>query len=330
MLALVCARTQRLLIVLATLCVSFSARAQQSPGSDEERHRLIDEASAARASGDDAHALALAMRAASIRMTPSLRLMIADEQFRLGQLIASLGSAQFCVAEAEQDAALQNRDAILDRCRSIQASIEARVGRIYLHLPSPIPAGFRVEVGSLPVDLASVSVGVVTLPGEVMITAHRDTGSASVQRVTVNAGQQIHVSIAFAETLAGPATGTVAPRPDGPLVRQRSVVGPVVLASASGVALTVGFVFLGLRQRAVAGCTVGNESIVCPDESRAAAAASAPLFHDVMTGSLIAGGSLAIGALTWFLLTNAGASATRQTVPRPVVSVGSLAIEGAF
>ncbi len=288
---------------LTIIISSQQALAQAAQSPDDERRALINEASAARASGDDARALTLAMRAASIRMSTSLRLMIADEQFRVGQLIASLGSAELCISEAELDPALANRENIAERCRSLRASIEPRVARIFLRLPSPIPAGFRVEIGGLPLDLASISHGVLVLSGNVEIAAHRSNGSSHVQTVNALAGQRTEATIAFEPVASEPHFGGPIRIPPPPPPRRAAFpTGPVVVAGAGGVALIGGFVFLGLRESATSGCTVLTETIVCPDEAHTRTATNAPTFHDTMIGSFVVGGAAVAGALTWYFL----------------------------
>lgn len=110
------------------MLVALSARvalAQNAPR-DAERNALIAQAGALRTAGDHARALELATQAGQIRMSPSLRLFIAEEHEALGSLPG--GAAHFreafsmalrCMQETSANASLPYRNQILQSCTDI-------------------------------------------------------------------------------------------------------------------------------------------------------------------------------------------------------------------
>ena len=82
-------RALRAMTFAVSLAWASVATAQTSP-TEIARRDLLDQAEAARAAGDHARALDLATRASQLRVTPSLRLLLAQEHQALGHVLEAL------------------------------------------------------------------------------------------------------------------------------------------------------------------------------------------------------------------------------------------------
>lgn len=217
-------------LALALTLAASRASAQDTP--DEiARRELIAAAEQARDAGDHARALDLATRASELRMTPSLRQMIAYEHDALGHVIDAFDAAGRCVREAEIDPAVRNREVILTACRALVDSLRARVGRVVVRAPDPSPAGLRVTVGGVVVPPALWGVAYPVAPGAVTVDAVSVEGATFHRSLTVQGGDAVEVRV----TLTAPPPRRVA----------RGVgAGPVVLWSVGGAALVAGGVLV--------------------------------------------------------------------------------------
>lgn len=217
-------------LALALTLAASRAFAQDTP--DEiARRELIAAAEQARDVGDHARSLDLATRASQLRMTPSLRQMIAYEHDALGHVIEAFDAAGRCVREAEIDPAVRNREVILTACRALVDSLRARVGRVVVRAPDPAPAGLRVTVGGVVVPPALWDVAYPVAPGDVTVDATTPDGATFHRTLPVQGGDAVDVRV----TLTAPPPRRVA----------RGVgAGPVVLWSVGGAALVAGGVLV--------------------------------------------------------------------------------------
>jgi hypothetical protein len=179
-----------------TLVLTTASHAQ-SPGQLAARRDLLDRAQQADTAGNHAQALDLARRAGTLLMSPSLRGFIARQETQLGQLVAAMGDADACVREAEHDAAIANRDAIIADCRGQMVLLRTRVGRVIVHVPSPAPEGLRVTVAGDVLDPALYDVGTVVTPGTVHVEATASGMRPFARDVTVTAASDADVRLAF-------------------------------------------------------------------------------------------------------------------------------------
>jgi len=159
--------------LFAALLWSSSAFAQ----SDRDlatRQDFIARASTLADQGKHADALAMAKRAAAVKMTPSLRLFIATEEVALGLLAEAYGNGRQCVVEAGVEARLNNRDRILADCTALETSLAKRVGHLTIKLPTfaplPTPANVRVTVGGEELNAAIIGEPYVVSPGKIAVT----------------------------------------------------------------------------------------------------------------------------------------------------------------
>jgi hypothetical protein len=155
-------------VAIALCLVSPEAAAQSDPALGT-RQELVGRALEASKVGDHQTALSLAKRAAILRMTPSLRMFIAQEQQVLGLLADAYGNARQCTAEAEADLALDDRARILARCRTLESALVGRVAHLVVTLPRPAPPGTHVRVAGEEIDPALLGTPLVMSPGKVAI-----------------------------------------------------------------------------------------------------------------------------------------------------------------
>ncbi|MBI5516021.1 MAG: hypothetical protein HY909_19720 [Deltaproteobacteria bacterium] len=211
--------------LLAALLVSWSAGgvawAQQDPAFEATRRELITRAQQAAVRGDHAEALALATRAGSLRMSPPLRRMVAEEERAVGRLAEALGSAQRCVAEVTEDAGLLGRAQHLAACSALVTDLERRVGRLLVRPPSPAPAGLELRIGEQVLAPALWGFPTVVTPGSVTLEARCPACRPWRQEVQVSAGSTVPVDVT-PEALPPPPP----PPPPPPTVCEGGRVSP--------------------------------------------------------------------------------------------------------
>ena len=199
-------------IVAAAVLSLHGARALAQRADDSEltgaRQGVLSDATAASNHGDHARALDLAMRAAQMQMTPSLRLFIAGEQYALGQLAEAYGSATTCVREAQATPALNQRDVILSECRRMMAQITPRLGSVVVQMPN-VPDGAVVRVGNMAVPPVLYGAPVRVTPGnvEVNVTAPGFAPFHATVPVAAGASAPVAVSLEREQTATIPTGG---------------------------------------------------------------------------------------------------------------------------
>lgn len=230
-------------IACLLLSVQAAAQSDQALGTRQE---LIGRAVEASKAGDHTSALSLAKRAGVLRMTPSLRMFIAQEQQELGRVAEAYGNARQCAAEAEADLALDDRARILARCRALESALVGRVAHVVVTLPAPVPHGTRVRVSGEEIDLALLGTALVVSPGEVTVSVTAPGFAPYETQIPLAEAAEAEIAprLEPLAPAAGPP-GTVAPPPAGPAApsRRGSVwAGPVVLAGTGLVAAGLGTV----------------------------------------------------------------------------------------
>jgi hypothetical protein len=192
-------------IAIAIAAAPTNALAQ-SPAQMATRRALLDEAQRASEAGNHIMALASARHAAEIRMTPSVRLFIAQEEAALNQFGAALGDADLCLAESQRDATLTNRDQVVAQCREVEANIRAHAGRVVVDVPDPRPSGLRVIVGGEVLDPVQFGAPVVVAPGNVVVEANATGRTSFRQEVAVTTGSSTSVHVVLPEAAQGSTT----------------------------------------------------------------------------------------------------------------------------
>lgn len=240
-------RALRAVIFAVSLAWAPAASAQTSP-TEIARRDLLDQAEAARAAGEHARALDLATRASQLRVTPSLRLLLAQEHQALGHVLEALDQSTSCAREAAADTAMNNRERILEACRALSASLAPQVGRVVVHVTDP-PAGAVVRVAGSELNSALWGVSYPVVPGVVEIDAEGPGGAHTHRAVTVAAGATEEVEIAL------PHLAPVVRRIDAPppiVTRTSPGAGPWVVMGLGAATLGASLAFFLLREDALA------------------------------------------------------------------------------
>ncbi len=162
--------------------------------------------------GDHGRALALAVEVGRIRMTPSLRLFMAEEHEFLSRdvggeahLLDAATEAAQCIRDATAQAAIEDRPRILRDCTQVLNRVNARVARVRVTVAPESAAGTRVRVNGRDVPSASWGVALPTLPGDVVVEAERPARTPLRRSYLVAAGASREVTISWAEDLPGAA-----------------------------------------------------------------------------------------------------------------------------
>lgn len=303
-------RRRRAPVALPALALSIALAARaasaQTPQDLLTRRHLIEQATAARAAGHHAEALAFAQRAAAVQVTPSVRLFIAQEMAETGDPAGALGMADQCVRDVERDTTVANRATLLSACRSLVTETRALVGYLVLRVPDPPPEGLRVLVRGTPVNTALLGAPYVVSPGDVAVEASAH-GRQTFRRTAVvarGATVDLPVTLDPAPVVPVPQVPTTAPVEPAPApMPTPSRAGPILLMSAGSAALLGGALLLVARGSALDGCTVSGDTAACVDQASADSAASA---NGLTAGSavLFGVGAVAVGAgLVWLLRT---------------------------
>jgi hypothetical protein len=274
------------LSLFAGRAFSQTAAAQLSPEDQARRRELITNAQQSSTQGDRAQALSLAERAGQMRMSPSLRRFIADEQVALGQLVRALASAQACVREEEADAAAVGRDVDLPACRALVQSLPQRIGHLVVRPPAHAPAGLRIQAGGEDVNPALWAVPFAVNPGAIEVVATAPGTPTFRRTVSVATASTMEVQVAFgpgasdgtasagasdahpgaassagAGTPSGPASGATADQQSNSGSLQRTMAW--VALGASGVSLVGGVVASVLRENQAAAFNVRSPTHAC-------------------------------------------------------------------
>lgn len=321
---------------LVALALAGPALAQETP-SEIARRDLIAQAEQARTAGDHARALDLATRAGRLRMTPSLRLLIAAEHLTLEHWLEASNSAGHCRREAEGDATMNNRAQVLEGCGAIERQARAHLGQLVVRAPDPAPPGLAVRVGDTALDAALWGIAYPVVPGTAVVEATASDGSTFRSEVTVAAGESRDVVVALVPPERPPAPApveaVVVRRPPPPPVRRGPGVTPWIVAGGGVVAFGLAGVFYALRE----GARSDRDAACDPAEGcfevaqdHEARFRSFTVLTDVALG---VGVAAVAGGVLWWVLGRPGREAPRVTLdvaPSPGAQGLTLGVRGAL
>ncbi len=303
-------------LTVALTLVAAGASAQ-TPEALVRRQQLLDQLEVAHREQRHADALQLALQAGEIRMTPSVRMYVAEEHFALGNFREALDAGRLCVTEARSAPNLNNRERIVERCGRIVESVEARTGAVVLRVPDPPPAGLRVWLGQTEVSASGWGVEIPTPAGPVHVEA-TSGGGTFARDIIVPARESVVVDIALGSASATPPPSYDAWRGPG--------VAPWLLAGVgAAAAITATALYLGpyrTAQGRLDACANGVCATVASlEQARDANADLRTLGPAVWLGFGV-GAAAVIGGLTWYFVDRARTSASTRTttlliVPRP-------------
>lgn len=275
-------------------------------GDDPTRRRLILQAGALRDRGDHQAALERAREAAARRMSPSLRLFIAEEERALGQIEEALHDARRCAAEFEASEAIAHRAEFLGQCQAMVEALSQRVGRLIVRVEGRAPSGLTVTVRGVPLAQEEWGTPWELLPGPARVEAQAPSGEHFGRDVSITAGTTSNVHVELTREVRPLRRETPEERtdpvdlPPPPTTRGGSNdLGRWALLGGAGAAFVGAAVFYGLQ-----GSALGDRDALCQRPSGAcvvagSAAADEATGHQdrAQTYNTLANVSLALGAL---------------------------------
>lgn len=306
-------------LLLATPALLAQATPTGREREEAARAELIAQAEQASDGGDHARALDLATRAASVRVTPSLRLLLAQEHVAVGHTIDAYEQATRCTREAQADPTTRNREQVIAACSALTDQLRGRVGRVTLQVQAPT-TGMRIRVAGDEVSQALWGVAYTVAPGAVAVEASAEGYAPFQQSVTVAAGQSVEVRVALTP-LARPAVANVVAPPPArvtppviapPVVAAppaRSLVGPIALGAGGVVALGLSGVFFALREGAVSDRDAQCVTNVGCQPTSLELDDTARTYNTLTNVSLVVGGAAVAGAVVWFFVGGRGSAA---------------------
>jgi hypothetical protein len=218
-------------LALATALSASVARAQprrqRGDAAAEARWRtLLQQAFAQSNQSHHADAVRLAEEAGSIRMTPGVRLFLAEEHEFLSRVPSGVGHlvdaerlSVACLEEANAQRSLDDRQRILRDCTVVRDRVRARMVRLTVEVPTP-PPETAVQVNGEPLPATAFGVEMRRAPGVFVIEATAPRHGHFHHTVTLTEGAVARVTAVIPEPVA-PADGTtfaaIAPSAGSPL-----------------------------------------------------------------------------------------------------------------
>jgi hypothetical protein len=302
------------------LSATFVGGAWAQGDAEATRQALIQEAAAASQSGDHARAIDRARRAAAIRMSASLRFLLAREELAVGLPLEAHTHAAACIDEVAASPALANGEMLRARCEALRDETERSLARLTVRLPSPRPTALRVVVDGIPADLAQLDVARVRLPGAVEVVATAEGFERFRETRTLSVGERATITLALRRPPPAVA-GPVAPPPARAEPRSTSFAGPWALGGVAAAGLisvaVLGGLALDAQRARDARCATAASCDL------AGAAAADARYRELATGanvSLAVASGFAVAALTWWLVAR-GSRATSRVTATPAALV---------
>ncbi|MFO0649133.1 MAG: hypothetical protein U0326_23020 [Polyangiales bacterium] len=278
------------IVFVAATLASAPALAQETP-QEASRRTLLDAAFNIANTGDHRRALQLGEQAAQIRMTPSLRLFLAEEHEHLSRdpdgrahILDAAAQAEACVTEATAQPSVNNRARILRDCNALAARVAARMGRVRVTLDAMPDDGTAITLDGRELPRAIWNTAAPVAAGNVEVVARRAGMLPFRQIVAVVGGTSHDVRVTF---VPEPVV-VVAPPP--PVLR---VEPPPTTTPALRV---VGYVALGLGVAASAfGVVQWVRSSTQLDEARAGTGANGEAWARYANGLRVStGGTITV------------------------------------
>ena len=314
--------------VLSVFCAgalfAASSTALAQPQDDALRRDLVAQAEQARDAGDHARAAELAGRAAALRMSPSLALLLAQEHEQLGHLVVALDHARRCTADATSDTGLRNRDRLLGICRELTDVLSRRIGRVTVRVPADL-ARATVRVGDRELPAAAWGVAVPVDPGEVVVQI-RDEAQHYAQTLTVRVAVGGSAEVDVPSPRVEVAHVRPAPPPPDPVLRVAPVqppsaptragagAGPWVLGGVGAASFIGAGVLWALHDGALGEREAACDARGC-DPSSVDADARMRGLTTATNVAIGVGGAAVAGAAVWFLVSRLGGRETERARP---------------
>ncbi|HET6146423.1 MAG TPA: hypothetical protein VFH68_02745 [Polyangia bacterium] len=356
---------KRLPLILLPLLIAPRVAHAAEAGETVARRQLIDAAEKAHKAGLHDVALEYVLRAHAIHSSPTSFLFIAEEQMELGQPVDAYANAQQCLREIELDLKAHLRDAAQARCQALVGKLHAQIGELVLNIPAP-PPGTTLRLNGKLVKVEVAGVPFPVAPGSITVEAGAPGYDPFKADVTVSAGEAKPVFVVLRLTpcpagatrdaegtcrpalqAGGPAPSTAsgargsvpeagrvsnqaattgADQPRRPfLSRRTAVIGGAIAAAllvGGGAAwLVANSKYDTVKETCDRGCT--------PDQ-RSSGISTVQSWERIAAVGLIAGGTLAVGAVVTFMVSRPGGPESGSRLSLGIDPRGRLSIGGSF
>lgn len=206
-------RSSRWSLTLCTLVTVAPTAFAQDAAQEARRRQLIEQATSASHAGDHRAALDLMNRAGTLRMTPGLRMVIAQEQQLLDRPLDAYDSASRCLQELDGAPGTEATAQVRTECTALVNALRGRVGTLRLVLAEPSPTGLQVWVANALIEPARWREPLRVAPGPVSVLASAPDGTLYRSTVTVPAGGEQSVTITYGPPTAAASVATTSPPP---------------------------------------------------------------------------------------------------------------------
>jgi len=318
----------------AVLCAALlapatgAAQPEEPPAPNDPRRALVLQADDARRAGDHEGALSLYTRAGQIRMTPSLRQMLAYESHASGRFVEAYEHATRCLGEAAGERELRERERIVDTCAAITRLCHERVARVIVRAPEPAVPGLVVRVAGreLPPSLWGEAQPVA--PGAVVVDARSPDGATFRLEVTLDGGASREVIVALQAPPPPPPPPPLRPPALGRPAPSVSV-GPWVIAGSGALALGAAGVLALLRRDA----RDDRDAACTPRPCRPESVEHHARYVDFTVATNVAlgvGAALLVTGVTWYVVGRVRAARPLRVAVVAGPGAAALSLGGAF
>jgi hypothetical protein len=293
------------------LVAAFFISAQtlgQAQSEGNEARDLMKKAQAAKAAGDHATALLLASRAGEIRMTPAVRLFIAEEQAEVGDIVGAMSSAEACAHEAAESK-LPDRINIVRSCRALLGRLQQFAARVVVTLPVPPPPQIEITVNGKVLPESLYGQPYFLEPGPVRVEAKAPGHHPFQADTVIPLGEERTVAISLERDFGPeppPSEFAEKPMPKVVASQRSSSAGPYIVLGAGALSFGASVLFLVLRNNSISDLEKqcgGPNNTVCQDTPETRSLHSKISTYNTLTNvSLIVGGAAALGGTLWLVL----------------------------
>jgi hypothetical protein len=242
-----------LALVLTLASVSPSAGAQTASELKAARE-LFQEAYEDEKEKRFEEALEKFQRVAQVRESAPVRYRIASVLEQLGRLREA-----YRAIAASKPTLPEDQQEVADAAAQKVLAVDRRIPKLVVRIEEPAPEGARVSVNGVPVPASATPRKIELDPGEHVVQATATNAPPYEKRVTLAAGEEVPVAIAF-----GPQTADEPESPPGGEVTEKNRTLGYVALGAGGVLLITSAALLIVREGLIGDIETACPGGVCP------------------------------------------------------------------
>jgi len=252
------------LVLGAAVSPAMHAKADDSPEVVRAREEFTEGVSLM-AANDWAGALKKFKDVGRVKMSANVAFNIGECEDHLGLLVEALGDYRLAAAKAQDGSAPRVAQTVDDRI----ATVEKRIPHLTIDRdePKPNPAA-SLQLDGVDVAPAEVGKPIAVNPGTRVVTIVVHGKAVKTENVEMPESAVKSVKMTIPEPVEGD-TGDGGGGGDHPPPAKGPSIPGIVLSSVGGVSLVTGFVFIGLRQKAIGDLnTACHGTRVCPKSAQ--------------------------------------------------------------